>query len=158
MQVIVETKDDQETYDGEGLPATESDIIETKDWIFDWHKEYVYPDRNRNALSLKVNVELQAMLSYVIDEGFILIKLIETAPENNHYGGLRITPPMLAVASQHSYDHGFEGYTVIHIKHNSKLISYYEELGAEFIRGDRMVLETIASDRLIQLYLKKGER
>ncbi|WP_160112403.1 hypothetical protein [Salicibibacter kimchii] len=51
MQVIVETKDNQETFDGDVLPATESDITETKHWIFDWNQEYVHPERN--IVSLK---------------------------------------------------------------------------------------------------------
>ncbi|QDI90441.1 hypothetical protein EPH95_03975 [Salicibibacter halophilus] len=157
--MIVETKDDQEVYDGHVLPATESDITETRDWIFDWHEEYIHP--NRNILSLKVHGDpnVQALMSYVVDEGFILMELLESAPSNHsQQSALKVTPTLLAAASVISFDYGFDGYTAIHIKYHPSVISQYQQYGAEIIRPDRMALSTIASTRLIQLYFTKGER
>ncbi|QQK80405.1 hypothetical protein HUG20_11215 [Salicibibacter cibi] len=98
-------------------------------------------------------------MSYVVDEGFILIELLESAPSNHHQqSALKVTPTLLTAAAVISFDHGFYGYIAIHIKHHPSVISHYQRYGAEIIRPNRMALSTIASTRLVQLYLKKGER
>ncbi|QDI90425.1 hypothetical protein EPH95_03870 [Salicibibacter halophilus] len=154
MQVVVKSKDDQETYDGCVLPTEESDIMETKNWMFNWHQEYVFPDRD--ILSLKVNGDpnVQALMSYEIDEGFVLIQLLESSPANAHSHGLKITPTMLCCAAQISFDHHCGGFVAINIKLNRKLMAYYARYGAKPTPLKRMYFDTIDSNRLFDVYLK----
>ncbi|AXF55320.1 hypothetical protein [Salicibibacter kimchii] len=105
-----------------------------------------------------MNGELQALMSYEINEGFILIELLESAPSNSHHAALKVTPPMFAAASSINFEQGFEGFTVIHIKYHPSIISHYKQYGAELIRPGRMLISPIASHLLIKLYLKKGDR
>lgn len=47
---------------------------------------------------------------------------------------------MLVAIASISFDYGFEGFAVIHIKQHPDLIAHYEQFGAEEIRGDCMIL------------------
>jgi hypothetical protein len=103
---------------------------------------------------------IQGLISFEevgIGEGYIFVRYLESAPHNRgRNGDFRIAPVLLAYTCKRSFDKGYEGFVCIHVKIDETLIRYYKSLGAEFIGNQRMILDSIASRRLIQLYLYKG--
>jgi hypothetical protein len=101
--------------------------------------------------------EIQSLVSFGYDDGFILIEYLETAPINRNKDGLIAGAPLLAFACKKSFDVGYEGYVLISIKWNERIIRYYEGLGAMVISKSRMVINPIDSKELVKVYSYKGE-
>mgnify|MGYP001197114694 CR=1 FL=1 len=153
-------KRNNETYPGviHRLLLSDLNKIDPKKWVFEWKKEIL----NYQAYKLLISGDnqIQGLISFEeIDdgEGYVFVRYMESAPHNRGRNGeFRIAPVLLAYVAKRSFDKGYDGFVCIHIKIDKTLIEYYKNLGAEFIGNQRMILDTLASRRLIQLYLNKG--
>lgn len=162
MRLNIINKHNNEIYPGILHPLLPSDIpsIDPKHWTFDWTKEISNPDHHTYKLLIRGDTQIQGLISFEeIDEGegYIYVRYLESASGNRGRNGeFRIAPALLAYACKRSYDKGYDGFVCIYIKIDKALIRYYKSLGAEFIGNQRMILDSFASRRLIQLYLNKG--
>lgn len=162
MKFNVVNKRNNEVYPGILQRLTLSDLssINPNHWTFDWKKEVSNSEHHTYKLLISGDNHIQGLISFTeVDEGegYILVRYIESAPHNRGRSGeFRIAPVLLAYTCMRSFEKGYEGFVCIHIKIDDTLIRYYKSLGAEFIGNQRMILDTIASQRLIQLYLYKG--
>jgi hypothetical protein len=162
LRFNVINKHNNEVYPGELHRLLSSDLayINPKHWTFNWKKETSNPEHHTYKLLISGDNHIQGLISFAeVDEGegYILVKYIESAPHNRGRNGeFRIAPVLLAYTCKQSFNKGYEGFVCIHIKIDETLIRYYKSLGAEFIGNQRMILDSFASRRLIQLYLYKG--
>jgi hypothetical protein len=83
------------------------------------------------------------------------MNLLESAPfnigKNKLYEG--VAGNLVAFACKLSFQKGFDGYVAFTSKTN--LIKHYEEnLGAYHFKSQRMILEPIASKKLVEKYFK----
>ncbi|MDC3418750.1 hypothetical protein [Aquibacillus salsiterrae] len=168
MMVVLElkfnvvNKQNNEVYPGavQRLFLRDLAYINPKRWTFDWKEEISYPEHHVYKLIISGDNDIQGLISFTeVDdgEGYILVRYIESAPHNRgHNGEFRVAPVLLTYTCSKSFEKGYGGFVCIHIKLDETLIKYYESLGAVFIGNQRMILDTVASQRLIQLYLYKG--
>lgn len=145
---------------GESFPT---DIIELKKeelknlkrgWKFDWNKEFssgtVFKLVNRYTPEV-----IQGLISIKEEKGFILMRLVETAPHN--FGSNKVYEGVLgnlvAFACKMSFSQRFNGYVSFEAK--TKLISHYTTvLKAKVITGSKMYIDTNAAIFLVNKYFK----
>lgn len=162
MKYSVVNKRNNEVYPGilQRLILSDLAFINPKHWTFDWKKEISNSEHHTYKLLISGDNYIQGLISFKeVDEGegYILVRYIESAPHNRGRNGeFRIAPVLLAYTCMKSFEKGYEGFVCIHIKIDDTLIRYYKSLGAVFLGNQRMILDTVASRRLIQLYLYKG--
>ncbi|MDQ0297740.1 hypothetical protein J2S78_000148 [Salibacterium salarium] len=159
MRVTIPTKDEKETYNGTVQAIHSMDVKTLVQWFFDWREEYKHPDRHVHKLIVEGYDKIEGAVSFAYDEGFILVEYLENA--YYHYrkekSPLLIAPPILAALCQLSEDAGFEGYVCIQTKQQDDLKNYYAEFAyAVDIGNARMIIDDVASQRLISVYLNKG--
>ncbi len=130
--------------------------IKSKDWLFDWHKEIGYPDREIYKLTIKGNANIiQGLISLSIGTDHILIHLIESAKFNigKDKAFIGVAGNMFAFACKKSREVGYDGFVVFIAK--TKLIEHYKEtLGAKLISSQRMIIEDEQANKLINQYFK----
>jgi hypothetical protein len=140
-----------------------TDVIELKKeelknlkrgWKFDWNKEF-----SSGTVFKLVNIHapevIQGLISIKEENGFILMRLVETAPHN--FGSNKVYEGVLgnlvAFACKTSFSQGFNGYVSFEAK--TKLISHYTNvLKAKVITGFRMYIDTNAAIFLVDKYFK----
>ena len=125
-----------------------------KGWKFDWAKEL------QNGIVYKLVIThypdvIQGLISMEGQQGFVYMKLVETAPHN--YGKNKIYEGVLgnlvAFACKNSFDLGMDGYVAFDAK--TKLINHYAKtLKAKVISGNRMYIDTMAALYLVNTYFK----
>lgn len=99
---------------------------------------------------------IQGLISLEEQEGYVFMRLVETARHN--YGRNKVYEGVLgnlvAFACKLSFEKGFDGYVVFEPK--TKLISHYSKvLKAKSISGTRMYIDKNAAHFLIDTYYKK---
>jgi hypothetical protein len=124
-------------------------------WKFDWSKT------ERNGYSIYELFVLddhtvQGRISLQIDGGVADVEIVESAPFN--YGNLGryegVGAHLFAIACQVSLENGCDGYVAFTSK--SDLMIYYSKvLGAVATTGQRMVIDDVASRKLIDKYIRK---
>lgn len=130
--------------------------IKKREWLFNWHEEIKYSNREIYKLTIKDNAKIiQGLISLSIDDKFVFIYLAESAKFNRGkdkiYRG--VAGNMFAFACKRSMDLGFEGAVVFMAK--TKLIEHYKyTLEAKLIGGQRMVIEGESAKKLINQYFK----
>lgn len=127
-----------------------------KDWNFDWRTEFIDIKKEVYKLTIINNSNIiQGLLSVTIEEHYIYINLLESAPfnigTNKLYEGVAWN--LVAFACKVSFQKGYDGFVVFTAKSN--LIKHYQEsLGAFHFKNQRMIIETEASKKLVQKYFK----
>ncbi|QQK75342.1 hypothetical protein HUG15_06895 [Salicibibacter cibarius] len=156
----VHTKDGKETYVGKVSPVTYIEVSKNADyWLFYLRKEYVHTKREVDKLTIIGSDAIQALISYEYRENFLLIHYLESSPFNiGDQSELMITPSILSTICMKSFHQGFDGFVAIHIKHVNTLIRHYRRFGAKMISKNRIYFDDVASNKLIDVYLRKGER
>ena len=131
-------------------------ITKKNNWKFDWKSEFNDIQKEVYKLSIVNNSKIiQGLLSLTIEKDHVFMNLLESAPfnigKNKLYEG--VSGNLVAFACKLSFQKGFEGYVAFTSKTN--LIKHYEEnLGAYHFKNQRMILEPIASKKLVEKYFK----
>ena len=130
--------------------------IKKKDWLFDWHKELKEKNYQVFKMTTVENRDIiQGLVSLIIEDKYITLNLVENAKFNRGkdkmYRG--VGGNMFAFACQRSMDMGFGGFVGFVAK--TSLIKHYQEtLGAELAIGQRMFINDISAEKLINQYFK----
>ncbi len=131
-------------------------ITKKNNWKFDWKTEFNDIQKEVYKLSIVNNSKIiQGLLSITFEKDHVFMNLLESAPFNvgkkKLYEG--VSGNLVAFACKLSFQKGFEGYAAFTSKTN--LIKHYEEnLGAYHFKNQRMILEPIASKKLVEKYFK----
>ena len=131
-------------------------ITKKNNWKFDWKTEFNDIQKEVYKLSIVNNSKIiQGLLSITIEKDHVFMNLLESAPfnigKNKLYEG--VAGNLVAFACKLSIQKGFDGYVAFTSKTN--LIKHYEEnLGAYHFKNLRMILEPIASKKLVEKYFK----
>lgn len=130
--------------------------IKSKDWLFDWHKEIDYTNREIYKLIIKDNINvIQGLMSLSIEPDHVLIHLIESAKFNSgkNKAFIGIAGNMFAFACKKSKELGYKGYVGFVAKTN--LVEHYKKtLGAQLLGMQRMAIDETAANKLINQYFK----
>jgi hypothetical protein len=145
------------------LPVNEADlkgINKKAGWLFDWKFEFAQPERQVCKLVTKKEPEvIQGLVSFVKDNGFVLMVLIESAPFNRGQGKkyLGVCGNLTAFGCKISMEYGFDG--VVAFDSKTALIHHYEKtLGAVHIGGQRMIIYEERAAFFIDKYFPNEER
>ena len=131
-------------------------ITKSRGWLFDWKHEFNQPDREVYKLTIIDNPDIvQGLISFTVKTDHVYMFLLESAPfnlgKNKLYEG--VPGNLVAYACKVSFQRGGEGFVSFESK--TKLIDHYvKTLGAYHFGGQLMVIDTIASKRLVDKYFK----
>ena len=131
--------------------------IKRSGWQFNWHEQLKLIDRVVYKLVIKNNPQIIQGLISLGDLGdHIYMHLIESAKFNKGKSKIYTGVPgnLVAFACKLSFDKGYEGYLAFDAK--TILVQHYKEtLFATHFKGTKMIIETLAANRLINQYFKK---
>lgn len=145
-------------------PATEQDLVATRNWQTRWETPFAAKLPNKVALRRTDNGELLGLMSYELDKKSLAVEVIymESASHSNanllhiqgghkrYYG---IAKALFAYAVQASLNAGFDGVLVFKAK-TSELLDYYmREFGARRAAAYdpfRMIIWEDAAERIIE--------
>jgi len=139
--------------------VTKSDlksISKLKGWSFDWKFEFNQIDREVYKLTITDNNEIiQGLISLAVKSDYVYMFLLESAPfnigRNKLYEG--VPGNLVAFACKLSFQRGGEGFVSFESK--SKLINHYvKTLGAYHFGGNLMIIDPLASKKLVDKYFK----
>jgi hypothetical protein len=131
-------------------------IKKKNDWNFNWNIEFKDIKKEVYKLTIVNNSNIiQGLLSITIEQDYIYMNLLESAPfnigKNKLYEG--VSGNLVAFACKVSFQKGYDGFVAFTAK--TDLIQHYEEsLGAFHFKNQRMIIETEASRKLVQKYFK----
>lgn len=132
-------------------------VTKENGWLFDWKKEFQYPDRDAYKLTIVGNPTIiQGLVSITERQDHVFMHLIESAPFNLGKNKVYLGVPgnLIAFVCKVSFHRGFDGYVSFISK--SQLVEHYEKtLGATNIGGQLMIINTNSALRLIDKYFKK---
>jgi hypothetical protein len=135
----------------------DSKQINKADWQFKWYEQVKLTDRETYKLVIKDNPKIIQGLISLSDFGdHIYMHLIESAKFNKGKQKIYTGVPgnLVAFACKRSFDQGYDGYLAFDAK--TVLIKHYQEtLFATHYKGTKMIIETLAANRLINQYFKK---
>ncbi len=152
------------TISGDSFPTeisilTKSDlknITKRKGWNFDWRSELLNEKKEQYKLTIVNNPTIiQGLLSITIENDYVFIDLLESAPfnigKNKLYEG--VAGNLVAYACKVSFQKGFDGFIAFTAK--TKLVEHYEKtLGAFHFKNQRMIIDSKAAKRLVEKYFK----
>jgi hypothetical protein len=98
---------------------------------------------------------IQGLLSVSIEQDYVYMNLLESAPFNvgQHKLYEGVAGNLVAYACKLSFQRGFDGYVAFTAK--TQLIEHYEKtLGAYHFKNQRMIIETKPAKFLVQKYFK----
>ena len=139
------------------LPVLKIDlktILKKNGWNFNWKSELLKPDRDTYKLVISNNIQIvQGLMSVSVNPDHVYMHLIENAPfnlgERKMYAG--VAGNLVAFACKLSFQHGKDGFVSFRAK--TKLIDHYKKtLGAVHYGGHLLVLDTVASLKLLNKY------
>ena len=124
-------------------------------WKFDWNKQQKDSKSAIYELFTEKDNELQGRISFRLEDGFIFVELVETAPHNygskGKYSG--VGAHLFAIACKESFSNGFEGNVSFVAK--TRLIEHYQKtLGATLISSQVMIINQTAAYKLVHNYFK----
>jgi hypothetical protein len=138
------------------LTSKEKKQIVSANWLFEWSKEIEKPDRQVFKLVICNNETIiQGLISLSDFKDHIYMHLIESAKFNKGKTKVYTGVPgnLVAFACKFSYDKGYDGYVAFDSK--TKLIQHYQNsLGARWLKGTRMYIDSIVAKKLIAQYFK----
>lgn len=129
-------------------------ITKKSGWLFNWKKEFQFPDRDIYKLTITGNSEIiQGLISITEKYDHVYINLIESAPFNQGKNKLYLGVPgnLVAFACKISFHRGFQGFVAFTAK--TDLIRHYiETLGAQNIGAQLMIINTNSALKLVNKY------
>ncbi len=131
-------------------------IEKNKNWQFDWKSEYEDLSKEVFKLSILNNSPIiQGLISLSVEDGFVFVNLLESAPfnigKNKLYEG--VAGNLIAYACKLSFQRGYDGYVSFIAK--TKLIKHYQEsLGAKHFKNNKMIIDSAAAEFLVKKYFK----
>ncbi|MFH1005433.1 MAG: hypothetical protein V1781_08095 [Bacteroidota bacterium] len=115
-----------------------------------------YNDREVYKLTILNNPNIiQGLISLKIEDNYIYMPLIESAPFNRGKDKIYLGTPgnLVAYACRLSFQKGFNGFVSFHAK--TKLIEHYTKtLGANHFGGLLMIINTESAKKLVDKYFK----
>ncbi len=132
-------------------------ISKKNDWVFDWKFEFKQPQRDVYKLTIVNNQQIiQGLISLEIKSDHIYMHLVESAPFNKGKSKIYMGVPgnLVAFACKLSFQRGHEG-NVSFISKSQLIQHYIDTLGAMHVGGRILVIDTIASLKLIDKYFPK---
>ncbi|HTF05685.1 MAG TPA: hypothetical protein VK826_16775 [Bacteroidia bacterium] len=125
-------------------------------WKFDWRHEFKQIERGVYKLTIAGNpLVIQGLISMEDRPGYLYMHLLESAPFNLGKGKVYLGVPgnLVAFACLRSFQMGNDGY--ISFQSKTKLIDHYRKsLGATFVGGHNLMIETEAATKLVMQYFK----
>lgn len=126
-------------------------------WNFDWS----IPEREGyHIFQLYINdkPEVQGRIALRVQSNSVHVDIVETAPcnygSNGKYKG--VGGHLFAIACKYSFDHGCDGY-VDFIAKTAVMEHYRKIIGAKDAGGQRMYIDTLSANRLVEQYLDGKE-
>lgn len=124
-------------------------------WKFNWNKQQNESNSPIYELFTEKDDELQGRISFRLEDGFIFVELVETAPHNygskGKYKG--VGAHLFAIACKESFENGFDGNVSFIAK--TRLIEHYKKtLGAILISSQVMIINQTAASELVRNYFK----
>lgn len=140
------------------LPRSEVKLIsKKKGWRFNWRTEIT--DKNRLVYKLITTdnpTGIEGLISFCIEEGYLFMHLIESAPHNIGKSKKYLGVPgnLVAFVCKLSFEYGFSGEIAFDSK--TALINHYQEtLGATLIFPPRrMAILSPQARKLVNSYYK----
>ncbi|TCL32207.1 hypothetical protein EV210_12327 [Anaerospora hongkongensis] len=127
-------------------------------WRFPWSN--IWHKVGGNVFKIVADGKIQGLLSVVndIEAQSVLIRNIESSPENKDGGKYVVGPTLIAIAAKYSFDVGQEGYMIIKPK-NRNLANYYasSDVGAVPVAPLKLHFYPQQSQLLINKFLTKRE-
>ena len=131
-------------------------ISKNKEWNFNWKAEFDDIKKEVYKLTIVNNPKIiQGLLSISIEQDYVFINLLESAPFNigKHKIYEGVAGNLVAYACKISFQKDYDGYVAFTAK--TKLIEHYEQsLGAYHFKNQRMIIETKAAKVLVEKYFK----
>jgi len=131
-------------------------VLKKNGWNFNWRTDYNDLKKEVYKLTIVNNPNIiQGLISIKVENDHIFINLLESAPFNIGKGKLYEGVPgnLVAYACKLSFQKGFDGFVAFTAK--TRLINHYEKtLGAYHFGNHRMIIDTIASKKLVNKYFK----
>jgi hypothetical protein len=131
-------------------------ITKKNGWAFNWKIEFDDNAKEVYKLTIVNNPTIvQGLLSFTIEPDHIYMDLLESSSfnrgKNKVYEG--VAGNLVAYACKVSFQQGFEGFISFTAK--TKLIEHYiKTLDATLFRGQLMIINTNAANKLIDKYFK----
>jgi hypothetical protein len=131
-------------------------LTKKKGWNFNWRSEFKNEKTEQYKLTIINNPTIiQGLLSITIENDYVFMNLLESAPfnigQNKLYEG--VAGNLVAYACKVSFQKGFDGFVAFTAK--TKLIEHYENtLGAFHFKNQRMIIDSKAGKRLVEKYFK----
>jgi hypothetical protein len=140
------------------LTDDQRELVST--WRFDWRQEAAAEQAEVIALLADGSPRLQGLISHGVGDGFVFVRLVESAPhnvgQNKAYKG--VPGNLFAYACAVAFDAGYDGFVSFVAK--TELIEHYRlTLGAQRLgRSNRMCIDTVAALHLVETYFKERDR
>ncbi|MCY7411163.1 MAG: hypothetical protein LH473_12895 [Chitinophagales bacterium] len=139
------------------LSSKDTKKINKADWQFNWQGQIKLTDREVYKLVIKDNPKIIQGLISLSDKGdHIYMHLIESVKFNKGKTKIYAGVPgnLAAFACKLSFAKGYESYLAFDAK--TVLVNHYQEtLYATHFRGTKMMIETLAANRLINQYFTR---
>lgn len=148
-----------DSFKTEVLELSLADIKKYKkaEWLFDWKAEAKSIDKKVYKLVIVENPTIIQGLISLQDRGdHIFMPLIESNKFNRGEKKIYLGVPgnLVAFGCKVSFDKGYDGYVSFESK--TKLKEHYKKtLGADFLYGNFMAINTKAAAKLIEQYFSK---
>ena len=129
-------------------------VTKKNNWQFDWKLEFRQPERDVYKLTIVNNQDvIQGLISLEIKTDHVYMHLVESAPFNKGktkvYAG--VPGNLVAFACRLAFQRGHDGNVSFFSK--TQLVQHYiDSLGAMNVGGRIMIIDTIASLKLINKY------
>lgn len=138
------------------VQLTESELVlvsKKAGWQFNWSNEIKSAKKSIYKLVTLTSPAIQGLVSFEVMDKHIEMHLIESAPHNRGKQKTYLGVPgnLVAFLCKSSFELGFEGFVAFTAK--TALIEHYRRtLGAERIKGNRMMIPSAAAKNLINSY------
>jgi hypothetical protein len=132
-------------------------VLKKNKWVFDWKFELKQPQRDVYKLTIVNNQQIiQGLISLEVKSDHIYMHLVESAPFNKGKSKIYMGVPgnLVAFACKLSFQRGYEG-NVSFVSKSQLIQHYIHTLGAMHVGGRIMIIDTIASLKLIDKYFPK---
>jgi hypothetical protein len=144
-----------EVFETDVLEVVTEDLLNLSNWNFDWLKESHFHTIYKLVTEVEPQV-IQGLLSLSPQKDHVWLSLVENAPLNLGRNGVYegVAGNLFAFACRHSVELGLDGFVAFEAK--SALVKHYQNtLRAKIIVGNRMYLDNLAAQFLIEKYYSK---
>lgn len=138
------------------MPVTKNDLVKlkSKDWLFAWKDEARDDSKIIHKLVIVDNPTIiQGLVSIEDRKDHFFIHLIESNNFNRGKKKLYLGVPenLVAFVCKESFNNGYNGFVSFESK--TRLIMHYQHtLGAKLLFNNFMVIDTLASAKLVKRY------